>query len=44
MIIRFKHFHDSLNIVEILTPGCEVFYAKCSQIILTLIILTGSFS
>ena len=26
MIIQFKHFHDSLNIVVILTPGREIFF------------------
>ena len=35
MIIQFKHFHDSLNIVVILTPRCEFFSAKCAQFILT---------
>ena len=31
MIIRFKHFHDSLNIVVILAPGCQFFSAKYGQ-------------
>ena len=34
MIRRFIHFYDifnSLNIVLILDPGCEFFYAKCVQ-------------
>ena len=31
MIIRFKHFHDNLNIVVILTPGCEIFCGKYAQ-------------
>ena len=30
-----KHFHDSLNFVLILTPGCEFFCAKCVQFPLT---------
>ena len=28
IIIRFKHFHDSLNIVVTLAPGREFFSAK----------------
>ena len=31
MAIRFKHFHDSLNIVSILASGCDFFSAKCVQ-------------
>ena len=31
MINPFKHFHDSVNIVLILAPGCEFFTAKCVQ-------------
>ena len=31
MIIQFKNFHDSLNIVAILAPTCEFFFAKCVQ-------------
>ena len=31
MIRRFIHFHDSLDIVLILDPGCEFFYADCVQ-------------
>ena len=31
MIRWFIHFYDSLNIVFILDPGCEFFYAKCFQ-------------
>ena len=30
-----KYFHDSLNIVLILAPGCEFFWAKCVQFLLT---------
>ena len=26
MIMRFKYFNDSLNIVLILDPGCKFFY------------------
>ena len=26
-----KHFHDSLNIVVILAPGCELSSAKCAK-------------
>ena len=29
MINPFKYFHDSVNIVLILAPGCEFFSAKC---------------
>ena len=36
MIIRLKHFHDSLNTVVILTPGHEFFSAKCAQLSLAL--------
>ena len=35
MIIQFKLFNDSLNIVVILAPGCEFFCAKCAQYSLT---------
>ena len=35
MIIRFKHFHDSLNIELILAPSCEFFSAKSHQFPLT---------
>ena len=35
MIVRFKHFFDSLNIVLILVPGCEFFSAKCVPFPLT---------
>ena len=35
MIIRFKHFNDCLNIVVILTVGCEFMPAKCAQFPLT---------
>ena len=31
MILRFKHFHDSLNIAVILAE-CEFFSIKCAQI------------
>ena len=31
MIMRFKHFHDSLNIVLILAPGCKLLSAKCVE-------------
>ena len=31
MLVRFKYFHDSLNIVLILAPGREFFCAKCVQ-------------
>ena len=39
MITRFKHFHDSLNIVVILARGRgrEFFSAKCDQFPLTFI-------
>ena len=36
MITRFKHFCDSLNIVVILSPGCEFCSAKCVQFPLTI--------
>ena len=35
MLIRLKYFHDSLNIVVILAPGCEFFSAKCVEFPLT---------
>ena len=35
MLILFKHFHDSLNNVEILLPGREFFSAKYAQFPLT---------
>ena len=35
MIIRFKHFHDRLNMALILAPGREIFCAKCVQFPLT---------
>ena len=31
MTIRFNHLNESLDIVEILDPGCEFFSAKCIQ-------------
>ena len=31
MIIPFKHFHYTLNIVDILAPGREFISAKCAQ-------------
>ena len=31
MIIRLKHFHDSLNIAVILAPDREFFSVKCDQ-------------
>ena len=31
MIIRFKHFNDSLDISVIFILGCEFFSAKCEQ-------------
>ena len=31
MIIRLKHFHNSLNIALILAPVREFFSAKCAQ-------------
>ena len=31
MIKQLEHFHDSLNIVVILAPGHEFFFAKCVQ-------------
>ena len=31
MIIQFKYFHDSLNIVEFLSPGREFSSVKCAQ-------------
>ena len=31
MIIRLKHFDDSLNIIVILAPGGEFFTAKQAQ-------------
>ena len=37
IIIRFKHFHDSLNIAVILTLGCEFFFVKSAQFPLTII-------
>ena len=35
MIVRSKYFHYSLNIVVILAPGREFFFAKCAQFPLT---------
>ena len=35
MTIRLKYFHDSLNIVVIVAPGCEFFSVKCGQVPLT---------
>ena len=35
MIKRLKYFHDSLNIVVILGPDCELFSTKCAQFHLT---------
>ena len=35
MIILYKHFHNSLNIVGILALGCEFFSGKCAQFPLT---------
>ena len=35
MITRFKHWHDSVNIAVILTPGCGFFSAKCAPFSLT---------
>ena len=35
MTRQFKHFHDSLNIVVILAPGCEFLSAKCAQFSVT---------
>ena len=35
MIIRLKHFHDTINIVVILDPGHEFLIAKCAQFPLT---------
>ena len=37
MLIQFKHFHDSLNTVVTLAPGCKVFFVKCVQFLLTFI-------
>ena len=31
MIIQLKYFHDRLNIVVILTPGCELLSTKYAQ-------------
>ena len=31
MRIQLKYFHDSLNIVVILAPGCEFFSTKCAH-------------
>ena len=30
-MIRFKHFHDSLNTAVILAPGCKFFSAEFAQ-------------
>ena len=30
-MMQFKYFHDSLNILFILAPGCELFSGKCVQ-------------
>ena len=35
MMARLKYFHDSLNIIVILTPGSEFFSAKYAQFPLT---------
>ena len=34
MIRWFIHFYDNLNIVLILHPGCDFFYAKCVKFLL----------
>ena len=39
MIIGLKYFHESLNIIGILAPGCEFFPAKYAQFPLTFSIL-----
>ena len=39
MIIRFEHFHDSLNVVFMLAPGCEFPSAKRNEIKLTMFFL-----
>ena len=31
MIMQFKYFHDSPNIVEFLVPGREFSSVKCAQ-------------
>ena len=31
IILRLKYFYDSLHIVAILAPGCEVFSVKCAK-------------
>ena len=31
MIMQFKNFYETLNIVFILASGCEFFFAKCVQ-------------
>ena len=36
MTIRFKHFHDNVNTVVIVAPGCEFFPAKYGQFPFTL--------
>ena len=35
MIMRFKHFHDRLNILVILAPGFEFLRGKCVQFPIT---------
>ena len=35
MIIRFKHFHDRLNVIVTLAHEREFFSAKCAQFPLT---------
>ena len=35
ILIRLKYFLDSLNIVLILAPGPEFFWAKCVQFLVT---------
>ena len=35
MIIKIKHFHDSLNIIVILARDRDVVSAKCAQFPLT---------
>ena len=36
MMIRLKYFHDNLNIVVILAPGCEFFTARGVQFPVTI--------
>ena len=43
MIRQFMHFHDSLNVVLILDPGCEFFCVKSVQFSLIINLIKKKF-